>query len=491
MSATVYLLGAGPGDGGLLTRKAEQLLTKAEVVVYDRLVGDDILALIPPQAERINVGKHAGNHPVPQERINEILLEKALEGKRVVRLKGGDGFLFGRGGEELELLREHGISFEVVPGVPSPIAAAAYAGIPVTHRDFCASVHFITGHRKADGALNLDYEALVRLNGTLVFLMSVATCGEIASGLMSHGMSSEMDCAVIENGTRPEQRKFIATVGTIAGVIQEQRITSPALIVVGRVCSLSDRFDWFSELPLHGVSVLVTAPATGSGRLEHQLRELGAGVTVLPAIATVPLDVTLPELSGVRAVIFTSATGVRAVFSALLERGRDARMFGGVIIAAVGRETSEALRQYGILPDLVPPIFSGEALGRELLERELLKPGETALLLRAKKAAPGLPAVLKQAGVRVEELAVYETVALPLEEINPVRYDWVTFTSAGCVESFRASCEGSGFFDFGSVNALCIGPQTAKSAQALGMKVSVSKKATLASMAEFLKEAAV
>lgn len=223
------------------------MLEAAQTVVYDRLVGPDILALIPPNAERINVGKESGRHPVPQERISQLLAEKALEGKRVVRLKGGDCFLFGRGGEELEVLIQQGIPFEVAPGIPSPIGATAYAGIPVTHRDYCASVHLITGHRKMDGALSLDYGALARLSGTLVFLMSLATAGEIAAGLMEAGMDRETPAAVIEKGTRPEQRKLITTLERLEEDLQREKIGSPALILVGKVCALSDQFDWFSS----------------------------------------------------------------------------------------------------------------------------------------------------------------------------------------------------------------------------------------------------
>ena len=239
----VILVGAGPGDPALLTLAAVRELKRAEVVVYDRLVSDDILALMPAEAEKINVGKNAGDHPVPQHEIDRILLDKALEGRRVVRLKGGDSFVFGRGGEELELLSENGVEFCVVPGITSAIAAAAYAGIPVTHRDFCSSLHIITGHKRENGALALDYGSLVKLNGTLVFLMSVASCGEIAAGLLAAGMAPDMPAAVVENGTRPEQRKLVSTVSALGEDVKKAGIRSPALILVGKVCALSGRFD--------------------------------------------------------------------------------------------------------------------------------------------------------------------------------------------------------------------------------------------------------
>ena len=227
MADKVYLVGAGPGDRELLTLKAKRLIEEADVIVCDRLVSGDITDMIPVGTEVIDVGKNAGNHPVPQERINEILAEEAEKGKTVVRLKGGDPFVFGRGGEELELLRSKGISFQVVPGITSGVAAPAYAGIPVTHRDFCSSLHFITGHAKKGGDLKLDYDALVRLDGTIVFYMSVAAAGKLAGGLMAAGMDPGMPAAVIENGTRPNQRKVITTVEKMAEAVKENGIKSP------------------------------------------------------------------------------------------------------------------------------------------------------------------------------------------------------------------------------------------------------------------------
>lgn len=241
----VYLVGAGPGDPGLLTLKGRALLERAEVVVYDRLVGPEILKMIPENAEKIDVGKNAGKHPVPQPEISRILLEKAQADKQVVRLKGGDSFVFGRGGEELELLIAHGVPFEVVPGITSAIAGAAYAGIPVTHRDYCSSVHLITGHRREDGALGLDYDALNRIGGTLVFLMSVSTIEEISQGLLGVGMAADMPCAMVENGTLPSQRKFRTTLQHAAQTVRDEGVHSPALFIVGRVCTLSDAMNWF------------------------------------------------------------------------------------------------------------------------------------------------------------------------------------------------------------------------------------------------------
>lgn len=489
MSGKVYLIGAGPGDPGLLTQKGARVLAGADAVVYDRLVGAEILAMMPARAEKINVGKLSGSHPVPQERINAILLEQARAGKTVVRLKGGDCFLFGRGGEELELLAQNGIPFEVVPGVPSPIAATAYAGIPVTHRDYCASVHFITGHRRQDGALGLDYEALVRLNGTLVFLMSVATCGQIAQGLTNAGMDPGMDCAVIENGTRPNQRKFVATLGTIAQTVAEQRVCSPALIVVGKVCRLSEQFDWFSRAPLFGRRILVTAPARSGGRLAEKLKALGADVTAAPTIETVPLDFALPDLAQFGAAVFTSAFGVDTFFGRLFDAGLDARAFGRMKLAAVGPGTAGALRARGLAADLVPQTFDAEHLAREMLSSGLVRSGDGAVLLRARQANPVLGGLLRQAGVRTEEVGVYETRPLPYRGEAPDRYDFAAFTSASGAESFAASCTRGGFPNLAGVKALCIGAQTAAAAAKAGMQVYQSNQATLDSMADFLQGA--
>ena len=250
MAGMVTLVGAGPGDPGLLTVKGRQALEQAQVVVYDRLVGPEILALIPAQAEAIDVGKRASHHPVPQEQISRILLEKAQQGKRVVRLKGGDPFLFGRGGEELELLSEHHIPFQEVPGITSAIAAPAYAGIPVTHRDWASSLHIVTGHQRAGKELTIDFEALVRAGGTLVFLMGVSALEAICRGLLDAGMDPATPVAVVERGTTPEQRRVSAPLGQLSQAARQAAVESPAVIVVGGVCSLAEDFDWYDSLPL-------------------------------------------------------------------------------------------------------------------------------------------------------------------------------------------------------------------------------------------------
>lgn len=482
----VILVGAGPGDPDLLTEAAVRELSRAEVVVYDRLVSDDILAQMPAAAEKINVGKNVGDHPVPQHEINRILLEKALEGKRVVRLKGGDSFVFGRGGEELELLEENGVEFRVVPGITSAIAAAAYAGIPVTHRDFCSSVHIITGHKKQDGELDIDYGALVRLQGTLVFLMSVANCGEIAAGLLGAGMDPAMPCAVVENGTRPQQRKVISTVGRVSADIEKEHIQSPAIILVGRVCTLSDRFDWFSRLPLKGRRILVTRPKAGSSRLAGALRELGADVTSVPAIRTEAIPFELPQLAAYTWLTFTSGSGVAAFFDKLAAQKLDARVLAGKRVAAVGSETAQQLARRGIRADFVPAVFCGASMAQELLEGGHLGPADRVLFVRGRLASREPDAALEKAGVPHDELLVYTTLDDDARDIDPAACDLVTFTSASCAEAFaRHILPGS---DLAGVRAFCIGAQTAAAARKLGMRVLVSERATIDSMIELIKE---
>ncbi|MDE7261756.1 MAG: uroporphyrinogen-III C-methyltransferase, partial [Oscillospiraceae bacterium] len=286
MAGKVTLVGAGPGDPGLLTVKGLATLERAEVVVYDRLVSPAVLELIPDSARRIDVGKDAGHHPVPQDQINRILVEEALAGHSVVRLKGGDPFVFGRGGEELQTLAKAGVAFEEVPGVTSAIAAAAYGGIPVTHRDFASSLHIVTGHAREGAVLDIDFEALVRTKGTLVFLMGVTAMPAIVKGLLEAGMDANTPAAMVERGTLPGQRRCGATLGTLPEKAAEMGIRSPALIVVGGVCSLAQELCWFEKLPLHGKRVLVTRPRDRAGTLSGRLRALGAEVAEFPCIRT-------------------------------------------------------------------------------------------------------------------------------------------------------------------------------------------------------------
>ncbi len=442
MVGKVILVGAGPGDAGLLTVKGKRELERAEVVVFDRLVDAEIMKLIPASAERIDVGKRVNDHPVPQQEINRILVRKAQEGKRVVRLKGGDCFVFGRGGEELELLNEEGVDFEVVPGITSALAAAAYAGVPATHRDFCASVHIITGHRRRNEALNMDFDALVRLGGTLIFLMSVATFGEIAQGLMCAGMAADVPCAVVENGTRPEQRKLLTTVGGAAQCIADNAVKSPAIFVVGRVCELSEKMDWFDDLPLKGKRVLVAKPRPDSHRLAELLRERGARVTELPAPEVEYLPFALPRQNA--NLLLPNAEAVTALFLQLEREETDVRALAGCALVCETGDAERALRARGLRPDGV-------------------KAGECVQLCCEGEA--GLP--------------VWRRI-MP-EAMAQAKADYVAFTTLSSVEAFEHLAVN---WDLSKLTAVCIGDQTAAAAQSLGMKVIRAKEKTIESMVD-------
>ena len=496
----VYLVGGGPGDPGLMTLRGAQLLEEADVVVHDRLIGEDMIRMIPEKAEKINVGKYAGNHPFPQEKISAILVEEAKKGKMVVRLKGGDPFVFGRGGEEIELLVSEGIEFEVIPGITSALAASAYAGIPVTHRDFCSSLHFITGHAQAGRPLEIDFNALSELDGTLVFFMSVSTAGMIADGLLGTGMDPKTPTAIIENGTRSNQRVFTQPLDELGDAVEKHEIISPALIMVGRVCSLSEELAWFEKLPLKGKHFLVTRPEDGASRLADGLRRLGAKATVRPAIRTSPIrPLKLHEdATACDTVVFTSAAGVSSFCDWLLEEGMDMRWFAGRKIACIGIATAKALKEYGIVADFVPTIYSGQVLGEEMISTGFVGEDSKVLLLRTDIASEDVTDVLKKAGVAFADIPVYRTELIDYEDEDaedrePV--DVITFTSKSCVEGYvqnrRIAGEGATGDDKTDVKALCIGEKTAQAAREQGFDVVVSDEATIDSMLEKAVEMAI
>ena len=495
MNGKVYLVGAGPGDGGLMTIKGKALLAEADVIVYDRLVGPEIMEMIPADAELIDVGKNAGHHPIPQDEVNRLLLRLAKAGKMVVRLKGGDPFVFGRGGEELELLHENGIEFEVVPGITSSISAPAYGGIPVTHRDFCSSLHIITGHARAGKKLDIDFDALVRLHGTLVFMMSVSTIEKIAAGLMKAGMDPAMPAAVVERGTLPGQRTFTAPLSEICRAARDNNVTSPAVILVGKVCSLSEKFDWFGKKPLLGKRALVTQPAARSSRLADGLRQLGAEVILYPCIKTTPIrPLDVPKVSDASGkpfdvIVFTSAEGVKSYCDWLLEEGLDMRALAAVKIACIGSATANALKGYGIRADFIPSVYSGKALGKEMISSGFVNQESSVLLLRTTAASRDVTEALSGAGIPFTDYPVYETELIlqpPLGELEPV--DFITFTSRSCVEGFIRSqkngCDLPQDLRFDGLPALCIGERTAEAASASGFEIIISEEATIDSMLE-------
>lgn len=492
MSGKVILVGAGPGDPELLTLKGKAAISAAQVVVFDRLVAPEILAMMPEDAEKIDVGKRSSNHPVPQDEINRILLEKALEGKAVVRLKGGDPFLFGRGGEELELLAEHSVGFEVVPGVTSALSVPAYAGIPVTHRDFVSSLHIITGHARAGKGLDIDFEALVRLKGTLIFLMGVASLNEICEGLIGAGMDPDYPAAVIERGTTAMQRSVHAGAGALAAKAREKNIESPAISVFGEVCALSEKFGWFEALPLIGKRIVVTRPKARIGTLSGRLRSLGAQIIECPCIETAPLCNDSGLTNAIKGMgryewlVFTSAAGVD-IFSAYLRENRlDGRHLGPVKLAAIGPGTEKALNDAGFFADYLPEIYDAAHLGEGLAR---IAVGEV-LILRAKNGSPELTRCLDNAGVRYRDVAIYETLykrgnaALSRDAVSNA--DCVMFTSASTVNGFAGALGED--FDYSKVKGLCIGHQTAAEAHRYGINAVISDEATIDSMIKKLLE---
>lgn len=503
----VWLVGAGCGDVGLVTQKGMKVLKEAQVIVYDALVSLELLSMLPEGAELINVGKRSNHHLVPQEEINRILLKKAREGKRVVRLKGGDPFVFGRGGEELELLCKEKIPYEIVPGVTSSIAVPAYNGIPVTHRDYTSSFHVITGHKKKNEELDINFKALVELQATLVFLMGVTALEEICRRLIEAGMEQDMPAAILQQGTTSAQKRVVATVSTLKSAAHLAGIKSPAVIVVGKVCQLEKEFAWFEKKPLFGRQIVVTRPKERASKLTQQLRDLGAQVIELPAIDTIPVlnseneqakekfqravEESCREVKDVCAV-FTSPQGVKHFFGQLKLLGIDMRRLlanPNLKFAVIGTGTKKALEEYQIFADYMPDIYSAEELGK-LLAASLDKPTKV-YIFRAMEGAEALTKSLEEAELTYQDIPVYLTeYKQHLDVTEKIKQAFehgeitdVTFTSASTVKGFVQILTN---IDYTKVNAVCIGQETAKEASKHGMQISISKEASIDSMVELL-----
>lgn len=457
MTGTVYLVGAGPGDPKLLTLAGRDALARADVVIYDRLAHPSLLRHAPERAERIFVGKEAERHALPQSEINALLAERARGGRTVVRLKGGDPFVFGRGGEEAEYLRDRGVPFVVVPGVTSAIAAPAYAGIPVTHRDAASSFAVITGHERDDSRESGEraagaaegrrrWDRIAHAADTLVFLMGVEALPEIAARLMEQGRDSATPVALVQWGTWPKQRVVTGTLADIVDAARAAGIKPPAVTVVGEVVRWRDTLRWFDTGPLFGKRILVTRAREQASALSERLRSLGAEPVEFPTIRIEPpadgyaaLDAALARLATYDWVVFTSASGVAHAWERLRKAGRDARAFGGARIAAIGPATETALRGVGIHPDFVPAEFVGEAVAAEFPEPVQ---GKWILLPRAEEAREVLPETWRAAGATVEVAPAYRTVR-EAEGAHAVRemlaagdLDVITFTSSSTVRNF-------------------------------------------------------
>lgn len=492
----VWLVGAGPGDIGLFTLKGMKLLESAEVVVYDSLAGQEILAKIPKTARCIYVGKRAFKHTMTQEEINRILLDEAKKGHRVVRLKGGDPFLFGRGAEELELLVKEKIPYEIVPGVTSALAVPAYQGIPVTHRDFASSVHIITGHKKAGEEYDIDFEALVRTKGTLVFLMGVSALKDICTGLLRAGMDENMPAAILQKGTMAGQKRIVATVSTLEEKVKQQGIETPAVIVTGSVCALSERFAWYEKQPLAGNKILLTRPKELSFFMAEKLRFMGAEVLELPSIRTeafpeqTALYRAFDRLDTYQWIAFTSPTGVRIFFEEMKKSGTDIRKMGQTKLAVIGGGTKKALEERGFFADLIPENYDGLSLGKALCEA--CSGTEHILLPRAANGNQEiLEALLMKPGLRIEDCAIYDTfyeeqeIINQREEFEAGEITCAIFTSASTVKGFAQATYG---LDYSKVRAACIGKQTRAAAAALGMEAYQAKQASVDGILELVIE---
>jgi uroporphyrinogen III methyltransferase/synthase len=479
----VYLIGAGPGDPGLLTIKGRQVLEKADVVVYDYLANEVFLKYCRKDAQIIYVGKKGGDHTLPQDKINELLVEKALQGKMVARLKGGDPYIFGRGAEEAQELLEAGAEFEVVPGVTSAVAAPAYAGIPLTHRKYASSVSFITGHEDPDKPESAhNWKSLASGTSTLVFFMGVKNLPHISRMLIENGMRPDMPAALVRWGTTCEHRSLVSTIKDIPKRSVEENFKPPSLLVVGEVVCLRDQLNWFEKLPLLGKGVVVTRAREQASGLLQDLTDLGACCFEFPTIEIKPLkDYTLlkntiSRLKNYHWLVFTSVNGVLFFWKELKNMGLDARALGASQVAAIGPATAMALEERGISADFVPEKYVAESVVDGLLK--LGVKGKKVLIPRAKMAREVLPHELEKAGAEVVILPVYETGlsqedgSLILSSLEKGAVHYITFTSSSTVENFfsliapdklRPSLEKG-------VKLVCIGPVTAKTLEGFGFK---------------------
>ena len=477
----VFLVGAGPGDPGLITVKGVACLRGADVVVYDFLANPVLLREAREDAELICVGKRGGKHTTSQEAINALLVEKAREGKTVCRLKGGDPFVFGRGGEEALALAEAGVAFEVVPGVTAGVAAAAYAGIPVTHRGLASSVALVTGHEDPTKQVSaVAWDKLATGAGTLVVYMGVKRLPAVVQQLAANGLPPETPAAMVRCGTMPSQQTVTGTLADIVALAEG--IEPPAVLIVGEVVSLRAQLAWFEKRPLFGRCVLVTRSRTQASKLSERLAALGAEVVEMPTIrieppdSCAPLDHAVARLDDYAWVAFTSVNGVDAFFARLGLAGKDSRALPRV--ASIGAATSERLREHGIEPDCQPAKFTGEALVEAMAAQHGLS-GQRVLLARAAEAPPTVPDGLTAAGALVDEVAAYRTVVggepdeATLERLMSGEADIVTFTSSSTVRGFVAALGQARLRELpSSVRLVSIGPVTSATARELGLTVA-------------------
>ena len=485
----VYLVGAGPGDAGLLTLRGAELLGRADVVVYDALVNPDLLRLVPKAAEIIYGGKRAKDHAISQPELNQLLITKAREGKTVVRLKGGDPYVFGRGGEEAEQLADAGVAFEVVPGVSSFVAVPNYAGVPLTHRDFSSRLTLITGHEDpSKEPATIDWPQVARTPGTKVIMMGTDRIGQIAETLIHHGMEPATPVAMVRWGTTGHQKSIEGTLATIAKVAAGNHIGPPTVAVIGEVVKLRPKLNWFERRPLFGQSVVVTRTREQAGQLSRQLQDLGAEVLEVPTIRIEPptskkeiIDALL-ELNSYDWLVFTSPNGVTTFFDYFFKQFHDMRDIGGARIAAVGPATARKLKELHLQVDLMPEEALASSIGEAFAEYESIE-NLKMCLLRAEVANRELPAALEEMGAIVDDIPVYRTVP---EQEDPSGAaarllesgaDWITFTSGSTVEHFHARFSLPDFIKkFPRTRLASIGPETSKVLATLGLKPTIEAR---------------
>ena len=481
----VYLIGAGPGDPGLITVKGLECVKKADVIIYDYLANERILDHRRPDSELIYVGKQGSRHTLPQEEINALIVKKAGEGKTVARLKGGDPFIFGRGGEEAEELVDSNIPFEIVPGVTAATAVPTYAGIPLTHREHTASVAFVTGHEDpTKEESKVHWDRIATGIGTLVFFMGMKNLQNIVDNLVSNGRDPETPVALIQWGTRTDQRVVTGTLTDIVHKVREAKLGPPAIIVVGEVVRLREKLNWYESKPLFGKRVVVTRSRGQASAFAEMLIDRGATTIEFPTIDVIPpstwdeLDHAIDAIESYQWVIFTSANAVRFFFERLRGRGRDIRLLKGVKICAVGSKTAESVEQHGLRADLIPAEFKAEGV-LEALGGTNVK-GQKFLIPRAKKAREIIPDRLRELGAEVTVATAYENVK-PTSDADRVRKLFqekkiaaVTFTSSSTVHNFIeiiGQKEYKSLLD--GVVVACIGPVTAKTAEEYGMRTDI------------------
>ncbi len=500
---TVSLIGAGPGDPTLVSVRGAVRIAQADVLLYDRLASPRLVALARPEAELINVGKMPDRHPIPQEEIQQLLVRHARAGRRVARLKGGDPFVFGRGGEECEALAEAGAPFEVVPGITAAVAAPAYAGIPVTHRDWTATFALVTGHEDPTKAeSNIDFGALAKI-GTVAFYMGVKQLAANTAKLMEAGLDPETPAALIRWGTRADQETLVGTVRTIADQAAEAKLRPPAMTLIGQVVGLRERLNWFETRPLFGRRIVVTRTRQQASALSGKLMALGADVIEAPTIQIVPpddygpIDAALRRIADYDWLVLTSVNGVDAMIERMRACGLDARALAGVRIAAIGSATADRLREAFLEPELIPEKFVAEALADEIIRLGDVS-GKRFLLLRADIARPALRDALTAAGAACEDLDIYRTVradALPPEVAEGIpggRIDWITFTSSSTFTNFWELLDEDARGALSGVRLASIGPITSDTIREAGLEPTIeATEHTIPGLVEVIRAAAV